>query len=597
MKDEMKRMNKGFMRKDGKFFLPITHESLVVDNDGVSISKKYLSADGLAGYATEDYVREAILNAQLDGAEVDLSKYATIEQLNEKADKSDIPLVDVDKSYVDEQIEGHTHDEYATEQFVEDKLAKIDLSTSHVHENKAVLDTISLADINRWDSKSDFSGSFKDLTDVPEMPDIEDMATQAFVLARMEEVREEIPTVDVNKAYVDEQLKDKAHRVHKHDYEDIIGAPKIPSIEGLATEQFVLDEIAKVQVGDDVDLSGYAKLTDLDSKADKSEIPSIDGLASEEYVDEKIAEIEIPECEQYDDSEIVSRITALEAIDHNQYLTEHQDVSHLASKDEIPSVEGLASEDFVNEKIAAIEFPECEKYDDSELVSRVESLEQVDHNLFLTEHQDISHLATKAELHQQANFSYRVEMVSADQTAGFEVTGQYPNLVITLKLPEYSISVPEDTKAPMYVGFIPFDQAAYDAEKDGTMGFTNENDISLNMDMRVIQFGLNYKSLVALEAEALGRVNVTDLISHSSVELASFLCVIAPKTSNIVAYLDNGVGEKLTFAQIHSDDGSSGYMYCQNGGTLSSKINGVDYVLYGTYITTAGQYYIHIENK
>ena len=136
MKDEIRRMNKGFMRKDGKFFLPITHESLVVDSDGISINKKYLSADGLAGYATEEYVKDAILNAQLDGAEVDLSKYATIEMLDEKANKSDIPFVDVNKSYVDEQIAGHTHDEYATEQFVEDKLAEIDLSTSHMHENK-----------------------------------------------------------------------------------------------------------------------------------------------------------------------------------------------------------------------------------------------------------------------------------------------------------------------------------------------------------------------------------------------------------------------------------------------------------------------------
>ena len=178
MKDELKRMNKGFMRKDGKFFLPITHESLVVDSDGVSINKKYLSADGLAGYATEQYVKDAILNAQLDGAEVDLSNYATLEMLDEKANKSDIPFVDVNKSYVDEQIEGHTHDGYATEQFVEDKLAEIDLSTSHVHENKTVLDAISLTDIDRWDSKSDFSGSYNDLAD---KPDFEGFASKEYV--------------------------------------------------------------------------------------------------------------------------------------------------------------------------------------------------------------------------------------------------------------------------------------------------------------------------------------------------------------------------------------------------------------------------------
>ncbi len=177
MKDEMKRMNKGFMRKDGKFFLPITHESLVVDNDGVSINKKYLSIDGLAGYATEAYVQDAILQAQL-GEEVDLSKYATVEDLDKKADKSEIPFVDVNKSYVDEQIAGHTHDEYATQEFVEEKIAEIDLSQSHVHENKAVLDSITLVNINSWDSKSDFSGDYEDLTN---KPNLEGFATQAYV--------------------------------------------------------------------------------------------------------------------------------------------------------------------------------------------------------------------------------------------------------------------------------------------------------------------------------------------------------------------------------------------------------------------------------
>lgn len=52
---------------------------------------------------------------------------------------------------------------------------------------------------------------------------------------------------------------------------------------------------------------------------------------------------------------------------HDEYLTEHQDISHLATKDEIPSIEGLATkeeipsieglatEDYVDEKISQIE--------------------------------------------------------------------------------------------------------------------------------------------------------------------------------------------------------------------------------------------------
>ncbi len=70
----------------------------------------------------------------------------------------------------------------------------------------------------------------------------------------------------------------------------------------------------------DVDLSAYAT---------KEEIPSVEGLASENYVNEKVAAIEIPSTEGF------------------------------ATKDElnalnIPSVEGLASESYVNEKVAAI---------------------------------------------------------------------------------------------------------------------------------------------------------------------------------------------------------------------------------------------------
>lgn len=415
MRDELKRMNKGFMRKDGKFFLPITHESLVVDNDGTSLAEKYVNKAMLEGYATISYVDEAILKAQI-GGEVDLSGYATIEQLAEKADKSEIPFVDVNKSYVDEQIAGHTHEEYATEDFVKEEIEKIDLSTSHVHLNKAILDTISLEKINEWDSKSDFSGSFKDLTDVPEFPDVTDMATQDFVIARVDEVRKEIPKVDVTKAYVDTELYKKADKGHKHSIANIIDMPEIPSIEGLASEQFVLDEIAKVQVGEGADLSEYTKkeYVDAQDKALKEEFRKslkheVD-LIHEEMVEEvglinKEMEEEIEEVNRVITEQVEKinsehtehvvtlygkakdlrvRMEALEAIDHEAFLTEHQDISHLATKEEIPSIEGLATEAYVDEKIAGIvipEIPEVEKYDDSEVKARLDKLEKVKYEI------------------------------------------------------------------------------------------------------------------------------------------------------------------------------------------------------------------------
>ena len=71
--------------------------------------------------------------------------------------------------------------------------------------------------------------------------------------------------------------------------------PTIPSIEGLATENFVTNKIAEAQLEIEgeviVDLKGYATKDELNQKADKNEVPSIEGLASESYVQQEIAKV------------------------------------------------------------------------------------------------------------------------------------------------------------------------------------------------------------------------------------------------------------------------------------------------------------------
>ena len=206
--NELKRMNKGFMRKDGKFFLPVTHESLVIDNDGVNIKDKYALKIDLNAYATEDFVKDYVLQAQL-GGEVDLSEYAKVDHnhddvyikyddavkaLENKVDKEEgkslvsdeeiaklATLENYDDTEIrlmltDEAAASHDHDEqYAAKSF------------EHTHENKSVLDDITLVRMNTWDAKSDFSGSYNDLTDKPEIPSIEGLATQEFVETRIQE--------------------------------------------------------------------------------------------------------------------------------------------------------------------------------------------------------------------------------------------------------------------------------------------------------------------------------------------------------------------------------------------------------------------------
>ena len=178
--NELKRMNKGFMRKDGKFFLPVTHESLVIDNDGTSIKDKYVLKIDLNAYATEDFVKDYVLQAQL-GGEVDLSKFAladhnhddvylkrdeAIEALENKVDKEEGKSLVLDEeiaklatleTYDDTELRlmltdkaaaSHDHDEqYAANSF------------EHTHETKSVLDDSTLVSMNTPINTSEYSDS------------------------------------------------------------------------------------------------------------------------------------------------------------------------------------------------------------------------------------------------------------------------------------------------------------------------------------------------------------------------------------------------------------------------------------------------------
>ena len=68
----------------------------------------------------------------------------------------------------------------------------------HSHDNKEILDSITEEEINYWNNKSDFSGNYKDLNGLPE-----------------------IPVVDVNKEYVDGKLIKKANSEDVYTKEEI----------------------------------------------------------------------------------------------------------------------------------------------------------------------------------------------------------------------------------------------------------------------------------------------------------------------------------------------------------------------------------------
>ena len=117
------------------------------------------------------------------------------------------------------------------------------------------------------------------------------------------------------------------------DYNDLSNKPTIPSVDGLASEAYVNEKVAAIKVPS---LDGYAKTADLSTVAtsgsyndlaDKPTIPSTTGLASEAYVNEKVAAIVIPE--------VPTKVSELE--NDSGYLTEHQSLAEYAKKTEIPA--------------------------------------------------------------------------------------------------------------------------------------------------------------------------------------------------------------------------------------------------------------------
>ena len=137
------------------------------------------------------------------------------------------------------------------------------------------------------------------------------------------------------------------------DYNDLSNKPTIPSVEGLASEAYVNEKVAAIvipevptkvsELEDDKgyltehqSLEGYAKTADLAQVAktgsyndliDKPTIPSTTGLATETYVDDKIAEIDIPT--------VPTKVSAF--ANDAGYLTEHQSLIEYAKKTDIPA--------------------------------------------------------------------------------------------------------------------------------------------------------------------------------------------------------------------------------------------------------------------
>ena len=260
-----------------------------------------IASPSLAGYATQDYV-ELLFNSV---PKVDLSPYATRKELNEAILGIEIP--DVSNFSTREELEN------AIKSIV---FPEVDLSNYPTKDEVVnAINAIPKPDLTPYATKDEVNNAINsipkvDLSDYAkktDLPSLEGLASEDYVKEKIQQI--EFPKVDLT------------------DY---------------ATKDFVQSKINEAQLNkEEVDLSNYYTKEEVDNKFDNIDIPDVDlsGMATEEYVNKAIDNINIPSTEGFITKEYVDQ--AINGI-------------------KIPSIEGLATEEYVNQAISNVEIPEVD---------------------------------------------------------------------------------------------------------------------------------------------------------------------------------------------------------------------------------------------
>lgn len=203
----------------------------------------------------------------------------------------------------------------------------------------------------------------------------------------------------------------------------------------------------------EADLSNYYNKEEVDSLINGVEHPTVDltGYATKEDVAEAVRGIEIPDVSEFIKEIPAEYITETE-LEAKKYLTAHQDISGKADKEhthtiaditdyEAPNFTGYATEEFVTTKIAEAELADTDVdltayYTKSEVEALIPDVsgfikdipaeyvteEELTAKGYLTEHQDLGHLAEKDHVHE----GYAAKEHTHDQylTAHQDISGK-----------------------------------------------------------------------------------------------------------------------------------------------------------------------------
>ena len=274
-----------------------------------------------------------------------------------------------------------------------------------------------------------------------------------------------IPTVDVNKNYVDTQLATKANK------------SEIPSLKGYATETFVTNKIAEASLsGGEVDLSGLATKDELATKADKTAIPTKTSqltndsgfLTSHQDVSDKADKT-------YVDNQLATKADT----DHTHSYND------LTDKPTIPSTTNLATKTELTNGLAT-------------KADKVHT-----HDQYLTEHQDISMKADKTELHSHSNKTVLDGITSTKVTewnnkSNFD--GNYNSLTNKPTIPTVPTNVSSFTNDAGYLTSIPSEYVTETELNDAISGLGS---VTGNVSSDIIKSIMVVDALPEVEVEGV----------------------------------------------------------------------------------------------
>lgn len=209
---------------------------------------------GLSTHDLTDELYEKLVNLDINNGEVniDLSDYQTrIDNTLTTTDKTIVGSINEIKNSIPIKTSQLQNDSgYLTEhQDLSDYATKSEL---HNHDNKNILDNVTQEKIDSWDNKSDFSGSYNDLTDKPIIPSINNTTiseTEVYSSSKTEErlskiemnINSDITAVSDGVIEIDERvnyLEEKQLIIDAFDgtYDSLLNRPSIVSPNDVLTK-------------------------------------------------------------------------------------------------------------------------------------------------------------------------------------------------------------------------------------------------------------------------------------------------------------------------------------------------------------------------